>query len=119
MPGDDLTGRTRHCWRVEGWENGEWGMVASASDTLPEAQRKKAGVDRRSPGHTMRIVRETTSYIVEEPEADPCPCCTFGNHTETCTCDGCCHPVDCRTSPTPEKRAARTSTIVRDAEGQW
>jgi hypothetical protein len=27
-------------------------------------------------------------------EPDPCPCCTFGNHTEPCTCDGtgCCHP---------------------------
>jgi hypothetical protein len=40
-------------------------MVASASDTLPEAQRKKAGVDRRSPGVTLRIVRETVTYTVE------------------------------------------------------
>lgn len=64
-PGSDLTGRTRHRWHVEGWENGEWGMVASASDTLPEAQRKQAGVARRVPGLTMRIIRETTAYTVD------------------------------------------------------
>lgn len=66
MPGDDLTGRTWHRWRVEGWENGEWGMVASPSDTPAEARRKQAGVARRVPGLTMRIVRETTTYTVEE-----------------------------------------------------
>jgi hypothetical protein len=29
--------------------------------------------------------------VTDEP--GPCPCCTFGNHTEACTCDGakCCH----------------------------
>jgi len=29
------------------------------------------------------------------PQAPVCPCCTFGNHTEICTCDGssCCHPA--------------------------
>jgi len=65
-PGDDLTGRTRRRWHVEGWENQEWGMVASPSNTLPEAQRKLAGVARRVPGLTMRIVRETGTYTVEE-----------------------------------------------------
>lgn len=27
-------------------------------------------------------------------DAPPCLCCTLGNHTEPCTCDGagCCHP---------------------------
>lgn len=66
MPGDDLSGRTRHRWYVEGWEHGEWGMVASASDSIPEAQRKQAGVARRVPDLTTRIVRETTTYTVEE-----------------------------------------------------
>lgn len=66
-PGDNLTGRTRHRWHVEGWENGEWGMVASASDSIPEAQRKQASVGRRVPGLTMRIVRETVTYTVEQP----------------------------------------------------
>jgi hypothetical protein len=29
-----------------------------------------------------------------EPDAPPCLCCSLGNHTERCTCDGgdCCHP---------------------------
>lgn len=66
MPGDDLTGRTRHRWHVEGWEHNEWGMVASASDTLPEAEKKQAGVLRRVPGLTTRVVRQTTTYTVEE-----------------------------------------------------
>lgn len=65
-PGDDLTGRTRHRWHVEGSENQEWGMVASSSDTLPDAQRKQAGVSRRVPSLRMRIVRETTIYTVED-----------------------------------------------------
>lgn len=67
-PGDDLTGRTRHCWRVEGWEHGEWGQVASASDSIPEAERKRDGVARRAPDLTTRIVRETTTYTVEEAQ---------------------------------------------------
>jgi len=31
---------------------------------------------------------------VDDPDAPVCQCCTFGNHTEPCTCDGttCCHP---------------------------
>jgi hypothetical protein len=31
---------------------------------------------------------------VAAQDAEPCACCTFGNHTEPCTCDGggCCHP---------------------------
>ncbi|MBB4922189.1 hypothetical protein [Kitasatospora kifunensis] len=66
MPGDDLTGRTRHRWLVEGWENGEWGPVASTSDSIPEAKLKQAGVARRFPNATPRIVRETTTYTVEE-----------------------------------------------------
>jgi hypothetical protein len=66
MPGNDLTGRTRHCWRVEGWENTEWGQVASASDTLAEAQRKQGNIGRRFPGVATRIVRETVTYTVEE-----------------------------------------------------
>lgn len=65
-PGDDLSGRTRHCWRVEGWEHDEWTQVASASDSIPDAERKQDGVARRVPGLTMRIVRETTTYTVEE-----------------------------------------------------
>lgn len=34
----------------------------------------------------------TTDLVV--PVEELCPCCDFGNHTETCTCDGfeCCHP---------------------------
>lgn len=29
-----------------------------------------------------------------DPDAPTCLCCTLGNHTEPCTCDGadCCHP---------------------------
>lgn len=65
MPGDDLTGRTRHRWHVEGWENHEWGMVASPSGSIAEAQKKQAGVLRRVPGLTTRIVRETTIHAVE------------------------------------------------------
>ncbi|WP_327066811.1 hypothetical protein [Kitasatospora sp. NBC_01302] len=68
QPGDDLTGRARHRWYVEGWESGEWGMVASPSDSIPEAERKQAGVARRVPGLTMRIVRETVTYTVEEQQ---------------------------------------------------
>ena len=66
MPGNDLTGRIRRRWHVEAWENNEWGMVASPSDTLPEAEKKQAGVARRVPGLTTRIVRETTTFTVEE-----------------------------------------------------
>lgn len=65
-PGDDLTGRTRHRWHVEGWEHDEWMPVASGSDSIPEAQHKQAGVARRVPGAVMRIVRETVTYTVED-----------------------------------------------------
>jgi hypothetical protein len=66
MPGDDLTGRTRHCWRVEGWENNEWGQVASASNLLADARRKRGHVAQRVPDMVTRIVRETVTYTVEE-----------------------------------------------------
>ena len=38
----------------------------------------------------------TTESDTAVPQAPVCPCCTFGNHTEVCTCEGssCCHPAE-------------------------
>jgi hypothetical protein len=46
---------------------------------------------------TIRIAQLTAMRRADCPQAAPedtCLCCTFGSHTEACTCDGstCCHP---------------------------
>lgn len=46
---------------------------------------------------TIRVAQLAAMRRAECPQAAPednCPCCTFGNHTERCRCDGttCCHP---------------------------
>jgi len=37
---------------------------------------------------------EEVQRLSGELDAATCQCCVFGNHMETCTCDGanCCHP---------------------------
>lgn len=40
--------------------------------------------------------------MTEATEDPTCLCCTLGNHTEPCTCDGgdCCHPEQHREETT-------------------
>lgn len=62
-----------------------------------------------------------------EPETTPpgadetCGCCTFGNHTEPCTCDGsnCCHPEKHRPAvPVPGLRD-QIAGVFRAVDGEF
>jgi hypothetical protein len=65
--------RTRQFYRVEGWENSEWSMMSSARESVPEAQERLDALKRRFPELPMRIVAETTSYMVVRAEPGTAP----------------------------------------------
>jgi hypothetical protein len=49
-----------------------------------------------APGATMDEIDLATAGILRLADGMACQCCTFGNHSIRCTCDGsdCCHPKD-------------------------
>jgi hypothetical protein len=51
-------------------------------------------------------------------EPPVCGCCTFGNHTEPCTCDGtsCCHPAE---HGSERNRLRRQLVAVRAEADGW
>lgn len=65
---DELAARTRHRWWVEVKEADGWMPVASPSGSIPEAEHKLAGVQRRNGSAVLRIIRETVSYSYEEQQ---------------------------------------------------
>lgn len=57
--------RTKQVYRVEGWESfGEWVMVSGPKDTMTEAEERMAQLKARFPDRPMRVVAETTTYMV-------------------------------------------------------
>lgn len=57
--------RMKQVYRVEGWEAfGAWTMVSGAVDTIREAEERIAQLKARFPERPMRVVAETTSYMV-------------------------------------------------------
>lgn len=59
-----LLHRTRQVYRVEGWENGGWNRLSSTQMKMPGAEEHLAALKRRFPDMPMRIVAETTAYMV-------------------------------------------------------
>lgn len=60
-----LQHRTKQVYRVEGWEDfGQWVMVSSPQKTIREAEERMARLKARFPDRPMRVVAETTTYMV-------------------------------------------------------
>lgn len=60
-----LQHRTTQVYRVEGWEQfGAWTMVSGPRDTMREAEERMQQLKARFPETPMRVVAETTSYMV-------------------------------------------------------
>jgi hypothetical protein len=60
-----LQHRTKQVYCVEGWESfGAWTMMSGPKDTIPEAEERMAQLKARFPETPMRVVAETTSYMV-------------------------------------------------------
>lgn len=57
-------GSTR--WRVYCWDAGQWQPAGTACDSPEAADAKHAGLIRRHPRFIGRVVRETTTYTIEE-----------------------------------------------------
>jgi hypothetical protein len=59
-----LQHRTKQVYRVEGWENDMWNMVSSAQDLVRDAEWRMRQLQARFPEMPMRVVAETTTYMV-------------------------------------------------------
>ncbi|WP_086560968.1 hypothetical protein [Streptomyces africanus] len=60
-----LRDRTKQVYRVEGWEEfGEWVMVSSPQETIRAAEQRMSRLKARFPDRPMRVVAETTTYMV-------------------------------------------------------
>lgn len=59
-----LGNRTRQQYRVEGWDADAWNMLSGAKDTILEAEQRMSQLKARFPEMPMRVVAETTSYMV-------------------------------------------------------
>ncbi|MFF3547144.1 hypothetical protein ACFYXD_35565 [Streptomyces platensis] len=59
-----LEHRATQVYRVEGWEYDAWTMMSGAKDTIAEAELRMGQLKARFPETPMRIVAETTSYMV-------------------------------------------------------
>lgn len=59
-----LRHRTTQVYRVEGWEGGEWTMLSSTQKRVAHAELRMQQLKARFPETPMRIVAETTSYMV-------------------------------------------------------
>lgn len=67
-----LEGRTTQVYRVEGWENEAWtGM--SGPKSFHEAGQRMAQLKARFPEIPMRVVAETTTYMVVMTAAGKTP----------------------------------------------
>lgn len=67
------------------------------SHSLVEWVTAVSRLQRERDGLRIRVAQLEAMRRAECPERAPeddCPCCTYGNHTEACRCDGqsCCHP---------------------------
>ncbi|MFF1358717.1 hypothetical protein [Streptomyces sp. NPDC058297] len=57
--------RTRQAYRVEGWEQfGEWVSMSSTKATVAEAELGMGQLKARFPETPMRVVAETTTFLV-------------------------------------------------------
>lgn len=57
--------RDRQVYRVEGWEyDDSWVMLSSAQESISAAEVRMKALKGRFPDRPMRIVAETTSYMV-------------------------------------------------------
>jgi hypothetical protein len=60
-----LQHRTKQIYRVEGWEQfGAWTMMSSPQETIAAAELRMAQLEVRFPETPMRVVAETTTYMV-------------------------------------------------------
>jgi hypothetical protein len=59
-----LQHRTTQAYRVEGWEDDAWAMLSGAKQTIPEAELRMGQLKARFPETPMRVVAETTTYMV-------------------------------------------------------
>lgn len=59
-----LQHRTRQTYRVEGWEYGAWTLMSGSKALVPEAEERMRQLKDRFPETPMRIVAETTTYMV-------------------------------------------------------
>lgn len=59
-----LGDRASQQYRVEGWEHDAWTMMSGAKTTIAEAELRMEQLKARFPEAPMRIVAETTSFMV-------------------------------------------------------
>ena len=59
-----LQDRTKQVYRVEGWEYDARTMMSGPKNTIREAEERMAQLKARFPETPMRVVAETTSYMV-------------------------------------------------------
>ncbi|GHJ34255.1 hypothetical protein TPA0910_86880 [Streptomyces hygroscopicus subsp. sporocinereus] len=59
-----MQGRMKQVYRVEGWENDAWNMMSSTQKLVRDAERRMAQLKARFPEIPMRVVAETTTYMV-------------------------------------------------------
>jgi hypothetical protein len=60
-----LRHRTKQVYRVEGWEEfGAWTMMSSPQETIADAETRMRQLKVRFPETPMRVVAETTTYMV-------------------------------------------------------
>jgi hypothetical protein len=65
---DLLNRAAREQWRVYGHDAGDWMPLGTAVDTLIEAQLKQQRMAARYPTVTTAIVRESSTYQIEDPK---------------------------------------------------
>lgn len=69
--------------------------LTAEPDLFQELRKVWHAVDYLDSGdYSERQVSQAVAEWSKAYSARWCQCCIFGNHTETCTCDGkgCCHP---------------------------
>lgn len=59
-----LQHRTKQIYRVEGWDADAWNMMSSPHDFVRDAERRMGQLKARFPEIPMRVVAETTTYMV-------------------------------------------------------
>ncbi|MFG2532798.1 hypothetical protein [Streptomyces sp. NPDC048516] len=59
-----LGNRMTQRYRVEGWDADAWTMMSSASEEIADTQKRMRQLKKRFPQIPMRIVAETTTYMV-------------------------------------------------------
>ncbi|MFJ5785383.1 hypothetical protein [Streptomyces hydrogenans] len=70
QPATDQARPPREQWRVEGYDAGEWNPLGLPENDRDTAVAKRAAWARRLPGVPTRLVRETTTWTVEDQAAE-------------------------------------------------